>query len=504
MTSTRTAKPITSDVIERLKSVVGPTGHISNPTDIAPYCRSFRDGWEGRAALVLRPQSTEEVSKLVRICSDAGVGIVPQGGNTGLTGAGQPHDDLSEVVLSTSRLNRIRETDIVNDTIVVEAGVVLSQIQAAADKVDRLFPLSLGAEGSCQIGGNVSTNAGGVNVLRYGNTRNLVLGLEVVLPDGSVWEGLRGLRKDNTGYDMKQMFIGAEGTLGIVTAAVLRLFPRPIARETAWIGIDSPKAGVDLLGHMRGRLGETVSAFELIGRPIIELLLAGVPGHEDPMSEVHPWYVLVEVTSQGPAGSLHAPLADALAAAFEAGLIRDALIAASGAQAARLWRMRESLVEAQQAAGGALRTTCQFQSHVFRSSSNARTSAVEAACPGFDVVRLVTSATATCTTIRLSRSSGSRSLSRASCAINRVVHDIIADLGGSISAEHGVGRSRLFELEHYKAPVELALMRSIKNALDPLGIHGSGQSSEVEGPTICLRRPVRDPTRLTNYHHHRR
>ena len=202
---------------------------------------------------------------------------------------------------------------------------MLKEIQNAADRADRLFPLSLGAEGSCQIGGNISTNAGGVNVLRYGNTRNLVLGLEVVLPDGRVWDGLRGLRKDNTGYDMKQVFIGAEGTLGIVTAAVLRLFPKPTASETAWIGIDSPAAGVALLGHVRARLGDTVSAFELIGRPIIELLLAGVPGHEDPMAEVHPWYVLMDVTSQGPPGSLHGALADALGAALEAGLVHDAL-----------------------------------------------------------------------------------------------------------------------------------------------------------------------------------
>ena len=204
---------------------------------------------------MLRPQSTAEVAGIVRICAEAGVGIVPQGGNTGLTGGSQPHADMSEIIVSTSRMNRIRAIDTVNDTITVEAGVVLKEIQNAADRADRLFPLSLGAEGSCQIGGNISTNAGGVNVLRYGNTRNLVLGLEVVLPDGRVWDGLRGLRKDNTGYDMKQVFIGAEGTLGIVTAAVLRLFPKPTASETAWIGIDSPAAGVALLGHVRAPPG---------------------------------------------------------------------------------------------------------------------------------------------------------------------------------------------------------------------------------------------------------
>ena len=228
-------------MVERLKAAVGPPGYLEGKPTRRPYCTSWRDGWTGRVALVLRPKSTGEVAAIVRICAEAGVGIVPQGGNTGLTGAGQPGNDMSEVIVSTSRLRAIREIDPVNDTITVEAGVVLKEIQAAADRADRLFPLSLGAEGSCQIGGNISTNAGGVQVLRYGNTRNLVMGLEVVLADGSVWDGLRGLRKDNTGYDLKQLFIGAEGTLGIVTAAVLRLFPKPTASETAWVGIDSPR-----------------------------------------------------------------------------------------------------------------------------------------------------------------------------------------------------------------------------------------------------------------------
>ena len=238
----RPARPVPAEVVERLKAVVGAAGFLDAPADIAPYCKSWRDDWIGRVPIVLRPKSTEEVAGIVRICAAAGVAIVPQGGNTGLTGAAQPHPDMSEVIVSTSRLNKIRAVDTINDTITVEAGVVLKAIQDAADRADRLFPLSLGAEGSCQIGGNIATNAGGVQVLRYGNTRNLVMGLEVVLPDGSVWEGLRGLRKDNTGYDMKQLFIGAEGTLGVITAAVLRLFPRPTARETAWIALDSPQA----------------------------------------------------------------------------------------------------------------------------------------------------------------------------------------------------------------------------------------------------------------------
>src|SRR5262245_45614219 len=330
--STPRAKPVPPEVIARLKSAAGPAGYLDDPHDMAPYCKSWRDDWIGSVPLVLRPGTTEEVAEIVRVCAAANVAIIPQGGNTGLTGAAQPHADLSEVILSTSRINRIRAIDTMNDTITVDAGVVLKQIQMAAEQVDRFFPLSLGAEGSCQIGGNISTNAGGIQVLRYGNTRALVMGLEVVLPDGRIWDGLRGLRKDNTGYDMKQVFIGAEGTLGIITAAVLRLFPKPSASETAWVAVDGPEAGVALLGHMLARLGDTISAFELIGRPIIDFLLQGVPGHEDPMRETHPWYVLLNVTSQGAPGSLQEPLSDALAEASDRGLVRDALIAASSAQ----------------------------------------------------------------------------------------------------------------------------------------------------------------------------
>ena len=468
--------PISAQAIERLKAAVGRAGYLDDPADIAPYCTSWRDNWVGRVPLVLRPQSTEEVAAIVQICAETGIAIVPQGGNTGLTGAAQPHEDMSEVIVSTSRLKRIRAIDTVNDTITVEAGVILKEIQNAADRADRLFPLSLGAEGSCQIGGNISTNAGGVQVLRYGNMRNLVLGLEVVLPDGSIWNGLRGLRKDNTGYDMKQLFIGAEGTLGIVTAAVLRLFPKPTASETAWIAVESPAAAVALLGLVRARLGDAVSAFELIRRSLIDFLLAGVPGHEDPMRAVHPWYVLMDVTSQGPPGSLHGPLAEALAAAQEAGLVRDALIAASGTQAAKLWKMRESLPEAVISAGGAIPHDISVPLSRIPEFIERADAAVAAAYPGirhcafghvgdgnmhYNPVRPLDWDTPR---FRAERE-----------RINRIVHDIVVDLGGSISAEHGIGRARLAELEHYKEPAELAMMRAVKRALDPKGIMNPGK-----------------------------
>jgi FAD/FMN-containing dehydrogenase len=475
-----TAGSISKEVLDRLRAVVGPVGIIEEPNDIAPYCRSWRDDWQGRVPAVLRPLTTREAAQIVSICAETGVAIVPQGGNTGLTGAGQPHDNMSEVIVSTSRMKRIRDIDVVNDTMTVDAGVVLKDIQTAADKVDRLFPLSLGAEGSCQIGGNISTNAGGIQVLRYGNTRNLVLGLEVVLADGRIWEGLRSLSKDNTGYDMKQLFIGGEGTLGLITAATLRLFPKPTASETAWIALDSPQASVALLGHMRQQMGDAVSAFELLSRAVIDLLLAGVPGHEDPMREVHPWYVLMNVTSQGAAGSLHVPLSEALAKALDVGLLQDAQIAASGAQAAKLWRMRECLSEAQLAAGGSIAHDISVPVSRIAEFLQRADRALATAYPGIRLCAFghVGDGNMHYNPVRpLDWDWPRYKIERPT--INRIVHDIVSELGGSISAEHGIGRSRLAELVRYKRPVELEMMRTIKRSLDPKGIMNPGKLVSV-------------------------
>ncbi len=474
--SARGARPVAADVIDRLKTIVGADGVVDDPADIAPYCRSWRDGWEGKVPLVLRPATTAQVAALVSVCMETRTPIIPQGGNTGLTGAGQPHDDGSEVIISTNRMKTIREVDTQNDTLTVEAGVVLAEIQRIAEENDRLFPLSLGAEGSCQIGGNLSTNAGGTQVLRYGNARSLVLGLEVVLPDGRIWNGLRGLRKDNTGYDLKQLFIGAEGTLGIITAAVLKLFPRPTAIETAWLGVSGPEEAVALLGHMKTKLGDQVTAFELIHRQIIDYLLTGVPGHENPLREEYPWYVLVEVSGQGGPGRLAEPFAEALADALEKGLVLDAVIASSSTQSQRFWRMREDLSEAQRAIGGTLAHDISVPVSRIAQFLSETDAALERAYPGIRP----------CTFGHVGDGNLHYNLVRPDdwemdrfrkerAKINGIVHDLVIRHGGSISAEHGIGQMRLIENERTKSAVELDLMRTVKRAIDPAGIMNPGK-----------------------------
>jgi len=463
-------------VIDRLKALVGPGGFIEGEAESIAYTRPWRGNWEGRTPLVLRPRTAAEVAAIVAVCAESRTPIVPQGGNTGVTYGGLPSQDMGEIVVSTARMRAIRAIDRVNDTMTVEAGVVLKEIQAAAAEAGRLFPLSLGAEGSCQIGGNISTNAGGIQVLRYGNTRNLVLGLEVVLPDGRIWDGLRGLRKDNTGYDLKQLFIGGEGTLGIVTAAVLRLFPMPSEAQSAWIGVGSPAAGLDLLVHMKSRLGEAITSFELIGRGIIDFLLSDVPGHSDPLASPHPWYVLMEVTGQGDVGSLAEPLAAALETAVEKDLVRDAVIATSGEQAKRLWRMREDLPDAQKAAGGSIAHDISVPLSRIAEFIARADAAMQAAYPavrpccfghlGDGNLHYNPLCPADWTYLRFAEETA---------AINRIVHDIVADLGGSISAEHGIGRLRMEENYRYKSPVEIGMMAAVKQALDPRNIMNPGK-----------------------------
>jgi len=467
---------IPETVLDRLRAVVGPKGWTSDPAEMEPWLKSWRDNWRGAVPLIVRPATTAEVAEAVRICAETGTPIVPQGGNTGLTGASQPHDDMSEIILSTSRLNRIREFDLANDTVTVEAGCVLATIQAAARQHDRLFPLSLAAEGSCQIGGNLSTNAGGTQVLRYGNARNLVLGVEVVLPDGRVWDGLRGLRKDNTGYDLKQLFIGAEGTLGIITAAVLKLFPRSTDVATALVATPDPEAAVALLSRARAAFGEQVTTFELMQRIALDFALRHVPGVVDPLAETHPWYVLLEVGGQGAPGGLAERMAGFLAEAAEAGEARDAAIAASEAQAQALWKIREAIPEAQNHEGASIKHDVSVPLSRIGEFLRRGEAALEKAYPGVRVVAFGHVGDGNMHFNPAQPLSADKAAFAAEReAVNRIVHDLAVSLGGSISAEHGLGRLRMAEAERYKPPVELDLMRTIKRALDPANIMNPGK-----------------------------
>jgi len=455
------------EFLRQLASIVGEANVLTDERDTASHFVDWRKQYRASAECVLRPGDTEQVAAVVRLCGREGVAIVPQGGNTGLSGAAVPAGRQREVVLSLGRMNRIREIDPLDDTMIVEAGCVLARVQQAAEQAGRYFPVSLAAEGSCQIGGIVSTNAGGVNVLRYGNTRDQVLGLEVVLADGSIWNGLRRLRKDNTGYDLKHLFIGAEGTLGIVTAVVLRLRTRPAASATAWIALETPAKAVELLARMRERLGECVSAFELVSRRCLEAVLAHVPGTQDPLPEPHPWYVLAELEDAGTFESLQGRLEAALAECIEHHTARDAAIAASHLQTAAIWRIREGIPEAQF-------TNVKHDVSVAVSRVPLLIERVEAALanafPGSRSYIFGHVGDG-----NLHYNVGPETLVARRAEVNRIVYDAVAALGGSISAEHGLGQLKRDEITRHKQPLELDLMRAVKHALDPQGLMNPGK-----------------------------
>jgi len=454
-------------MIEKLRDIVGAANVLTAPQDTRPYFTDWRRQYSGSAECVVRPAATAEVAALVRLCAEAGVAIVPQGGNTGLSGGSVPTGQAREIVVALARMNRLRELDRLNDTITVEAGCVLANVQRAADDAGRLFPLSLAAEGSCQIGGNLSTNAGGVNVLRYGSAREQVLGLEVVLPDGRIWDGLRGLRKDNTGYDLKQLFLGAEGTLGIITAAVLRLHPKPSATSTAWVALERAHNAIELLGFLRERLGERLSAFELLSRNCVEAVLAFAPGTQDPLAAVHPWYVLAELADSGDERLLREQVEKALVDAAERGAIADAALAQSGEQARALWRIRETVPEAQF-------TNVKHDISVpvskvaeFIERADARLAA------RFPDVRVYAFGHVGDGNVHYNV--GPERLVAERPAVNRIVYDTVAELGGSISAEHGLGQLKREEIRSHKSAIELELMRTLKRALDPRGLFNPGK-----------------------------
>ncbi|MGE8358456.1 FAD-binding oxidoreductase [Pseudomonas sp.] len=465
-----------SELVQALEQVVGKAGLVLDPALMGSYLSDWRNAYRGRAALVVRPGSTEEVASVVRLCHDAGVALVPQGGNTGLCGGSIPDDSGQQVVLSLTRMTRIRNVDPANETITVEAGVILQHLQEAAAEAGRLFPLSLGAEGSCTVGGNLATNAGGTAVLRYGNMRDLTLGLEVVLPDGRIWNGLRGLRKDNTGYDLKHLFIGSEGTLGIITAAVLKLYPAIHSRTTAWVALPSPQAAVELIGRMRALCGDRLTGFELMSRQSVEFVLRHVAGCTDPFAEVHPWYVLIQLSDTLPDAPLAQMLENGLGSAFEAGEALDAVVASSEAQVDALWAIREGISEAQNHEGPSLKHDISVPVSCIPAFVEAADLRLQQAFPG---VRIVAYGHVGDGNLHynISKPTGSDDapFKAQAEAIMGLIYDVTLEFDGSISAEHGIGQAKREAAHHYKAPLELELMRSLKQALDPTGLMNPGK-----------------------------
>jgi FAD/FMN-containing dehydrogenase len=456
--------PIPAAVIDRLKAALGEGGWSQDPDRLAPKLVEWRDRWSGSTPLLALPRTTAEVAAVVGICAECGTAITPQGGNTGLVG-GQIPD--GEVLLSLERMRAVREIDVDDDVLIVEAGVTLAAAHEAAAAVGRRFPLSLASEGSATIGGLVSTNAGGVAVLRYGTMRQLVLGLEAVLPNGEVWSGLKRLRKDNTGYDLKQLLIGAEGTLGVVTAAALRLFPVLVSRAVAIAGVASPADAVTLLGRAKAASGGAVESFELMQRLGIELALRHIPGAREPLEGRPPWYVLIEIASGEP-GAAEAAMERLLAAAMEDGLVPDAAIAQTQAQAAAFWALRENQSAAQKREGAAWKHDVAVPVSRIAAFIDAAGAALTARWPGvrFDAFGHVGDGNIHYDILPPTGGDAAAHNARRDEAAH-IVHDVVVALEGSISAEHGLGTMKTAEAMAYKSPVEVAAQRAVRAALDP-------------------------------------
>ena len=468
--------PLPNEFTDKLTAIAGGGGVLTQPADRAPYEAEERGLMVSRCDAVVRPADTETLAEIVKLCAAAKVPMVAMGGNTGLVGGGVADGG---VIISTERLNKIIEVDSLNHSMTVEAGCILADIQDAAEAKDCLFPLSLGAEGSCRIGGNLSTNAGGVGVLRYGNTRDLVLGLEVVLADGRVWSGMGALRKDNTGYDLKHLFIGAEGTLGIITKAVVKLYPLPRAKVTVMAGLSDLNNILALFDRVRAVCGDRLTAFEMIAEIGLELVIRHIPGSTDPFQERHPWYVLLELTSPRAGDNLRADIEAALGEALEAGEIADAVFAESEAQTAALWKLREEIPAAQTREGGSIKhdvsvpvsSACEF---VARASA-----AVTAEMPGIRVCAFGHMGDGNIH-FNLTQPEGydKQAFIDRWGDFNTIVHDIVIDMRGSISAEHGIGLVKRDELGHYANPIELEMMRVIKRAFDPDNLMNPGKIFE--------------------------
>ncbi|HEY3852672.1 MAG TPA: FAD-binding oxidoreductase [Steroidobacteraceae bacterium] len=468
--------PLKPETLAELKAAAGDGGWLDSSGDLSAYTVDFRRLYRGATPLVLLPRTVDQVARIMAICHRGDVGVVPHGGNTGYCGGATPDESNSQIVLAMKRLNRVRHIDPANDSMILEAGCTLAEAHAAAGSQDRMFPLTLGSQGTAQIGGNLSTNAGGTAVLRYGMMRDLVLGLEVVLADGRVLSGLKSLRKDNTGYDVKSLFIGAEGTLGIITAACLKLFPMPRDSATALVGIESAHRALELLGHLKRAAGDGLTTFELMPRFAVELTVEHIPGVANPLDQGAPWYVLAELTSPNPQQRLGELLSDTLQQAAAAGVVLDAAIATSIARSQAMWKLRESIPEAQRRHGASLKHDVSVPVSRIPELIERGSELVRQLAPEGDVVSYGHAGDGNLhfNVSQRPDAPGDAFLARAK-PLESAMYDLVESLGGSISAEHGIGRLKARELAERADPGELSVMHAVKHALDPKGILNPGK-----------------------------
>jgi D-lactate dehydrogenase (cytochrome) len=469
-----TAEPA---LLDRLESILGVGGLLTAATDMAPFLTDQRGLYHGNAIAVALPDTAARVAAVLAVCNAERVAVIPQGGNTGYCGGATPDESGGQLLVSLKRLNRIRAVDALNYSLTAEAGCILTDVQRAAEEANRFFPLSLGSQGTCQIGGNLATNAGGVHVLRYGMMRDLVLGLEVALADGRLLGTLTTLRKDNTGYDIKSLFLGAEGTLGIITAASMKLFPRMVGAATAFVAVPDPHAAVQLLARLREASGECVSSFELMPRLAVELTVRHIPAVRDPLDAAHAWYVLCELTSARAADDLDTTLIECLEQARGTGLVVDAAIARNASERASMWKLRESIPEAQRRDGASLKHDVSIPVAAIAQFIERAGAWVRANVPDGRLVAYGHVGDGNLH-FNLNQAPGADRatfLARGE-AVKRAIHDLVVrEFDGSFSAEHGIGRLKVGELERYAQPVELELMRAIKRVFDPHGILNPGK-----------------------------
>jgi FAD/FMN-containing dehydrogenase len=469
-------RPPDPAVLAQLKAVVGDGAWLDSPSDTAPFTTDFRGLYRGATPLVLLPREVDQIARILAICNRDELAVVPHGGNTSYCGGATPDESGCQIVLSMRRLNRIRQLDPANYSMIVEAGCTLAEAQAAAASRARLFPLSLGSEGTAQIGGNLSTNAGGTAVLRYGMMRDLVLGLEVVMADGRVLSALKSLRKDNTGYDVKSLFVGSEGTLGVITAASLKLFPQPADTATALAGIDSPQQALDLLAQLRSATGDALTSFELLPRLAVELTVKHVPGVANPLDQGTAWYLLIELNSPNPRANLASLLADELQEAVARSTIKDAALATSLAQSQAMWKLRESVPEAQRHHGASLKHDVSVPVSCIPRLIEDGSELVRALAPEGQVVSYGHMGDGNLHFNVSQRKDAQKTAFLARAAqLESALFDLVERLGGSISAEHGIGRLKVAQFAERADPVELAIMRVLKCALDPKGILNPGK-----------------------------